>query len=220
MTRNLGAANDGSVTILLAALALATTSAPTKASLPGLYEIHQMEMGGGLELNPDGHFRYALSYGAVDEEGQGTWTFDGKTVLLTSSPMPKAPSFELVHDDPAPKGELYMTLEDPGFQWGHPLEALATEDLKTGFEIGADETGRVDLNGKPAVAAVAPLMPVYGPTGEIFHLAPDRGHRLLFRFHANDLGKARFDHQPLAINGNGLTMQRYDAEIRFIRVRP
>ena len=204
----------------LAALLMVATPAPTKASLAGQYEVHQMEVGGGLELKRDGHFRYALSYGAVDEEGAGDWTFDGKTVQLTSNPMPKAPSFELVHDDSAPKGELYMTLEDPGFQWGHPLEALATEDMKSGFEIDADDSGRVDLSGKPAIAAIAPLMPVYGPTGEIFHLAPDRGHRLLFRFHANDLGKARFDRQPLSISGNGLTLQRYDAEIRFIRVRP
>jgi len=222
MTGNFGRANDGSVMIVAAALALGAAPAPalSPAKLAGFYEIHQMEMAGGLELKRDGHFRYALSYGAVDEEGQGTWTFDGKTVLLTSVPMPKAPSFELVHDEPAPKGELYMTLEDPGFEWGHPLEALATEDLKTGFEIDADDSGRVNLNGKPAIAAIAPLMPVYGPTGQIFHLASDRGHRLLFRFHANDLGKARFDHQPLAITGIGLTMQRYDAEIRFIRVRP
>ena len=206
--------------IALTALLLAGAPAPTKASLAGMYEIHQMEMGGGLELKKNGHFRYALSYGAVDEEGAGDWTFDGKTVRLTSNPMPKAPSFELVKDDPAPKGELYMTLEDPGFEWGHPLQALATEDMKSGFEIDADDSGRVDLSGKPAVAAIAPLMPVYGPTGQIFNLTSDRGHRLLFRFHANDLGKARFDHQVLAITGNGLTMQRYDAEIRFIRARP
>ena len=63
-------------------------------------------------------------------------------------------------------------------------------------------------------------LPVYGPTGEIFPLAPDRGHRLLFRFHSNDLGKARFDHLPLTINDNGLVMQRYDSQIRFIRVQP
>ena len=47
--------------------------------------------------------------------------------------------------------------------------------MKSGFEIDADDSGRVDLSGKPAIAAIAPLMPVYGPTGEIFHLAPDRG---------------------------------------------
>ena len=46
-----------------------------------------MEMGGGLELRADGHFRYALTYGAMDEEAEGDWTFDGKTVRLNSNPM-------------------------------------------------------------------------------------------------------------------------------------
>ena len=31
----------------------------------GLYEIDQMEMAGGLELRPDGRFRYGLDYGEV-----------------------------------------------------------------------------------------------------------------------------------------------------------
>jgi len=209
----------------LAALSLLAAPAhahrlPVKSAMAGLYQIHQMEMGGGLELRRDGHFRYALSYGAVDEEGSGTWSFDGKVVHLTSEPMPKAPSFELVSDDPAPKGELYLKLEDPGFEWGHPLEALATPDLKSGFEISADDSGKVDLTGKPEVAAVAPLMPVYGPTGQIFKIDPAAGHHLLFRFHQNDMGKAIFNDQLLSLSGTGLTMQRYDAEIRFVRVRP
>ena len=203
----------------LAALVLIAAPVPAKASLAGLYELHQMEMAGGLELTPDGHFRYALSYGAVDEEGAGDWTFDGKTVRLTSSPMPKGPSFELVRDEPAPKGELAMTLEDPGFQWGHPLEAIAADAAKRGFEISADDTGRVDLSGKPPIVALAPEMPVYGPTGDIFPLSADRGHRLLFRFHANDLGKARFDKQPLQPSGPDLLLERYDTSFRFVKVR-
>lgn len=197
----------------------AASHTPTTAKLAGLYEIHQMEMAGGLELKRNGRFRYALSYGAVDEEGDGTWSFDGNAVHLTSSPMPKAPSFELVRDGALPKGELYMTLEDPGFQWGHPLEAIATKDQKSGFEISADDSGRVDLAGRPPIAAIAPEMPVYGPTGDIFPISPDRGHRLLFRFHANDLGKAAFHAEPLVLDGQGLGMNRYDASIRFIRAR-
>ena len=204
--------------IAWAALLLALAAAPN-ASLAGVYEINQMEMAGGLELRPDGHFRYALSYGAVDEEAAGDWTFDGKAVLLTSNPMPKLPNFELVRDDPAPKGELYLKLEDPGFEWGHPLYALATDD-KHAFEIQADEDGRVDLAGKPPVLAIAPLMPVYGPTRDMLRLSVDRGHRLLFRFHRNDLGKAAFQGEPLEIGSNGLLLNRYDARIRFIRVRP
>jgi hypothetical protein len=206
--------------LALAALWLAAVPAPTSSSVAGLYQIHQMEMGGGLQLLKNGHFRYALSYGAVDEEGKGNWTFDGKTVRLTSNPMPKAPSFELVHDDPAPKGELYMTLEDPGFEWGHPLEAIVSEDMKSGVEVSADDSGRVDLKDAPPVAALAPLMPVYGSTGDIFHLSLDRGHRLLFRFHKNDLGTAKFKDEPLTRDGRGLILLRYDTQIRFIRVRP
>jgi len=173
-----------------------------------------------LELKPDGHFRYALSYGAVDEEAEGDWTFDGKAVRLTSNPMPKAPSFELVRDDPAPKGELSMTLEDPAFAWGHGLEALARAESNRLFEISADDSGHVDLTGKPPVQAIAPEMPVYGPTGQLFPFSTDLGHRLLFRFHANDLGKSRFDRQEVRLNGTDLVMDRYDTSFRFVKVRP
>ncbi len=202
---------------VVAAIALAL--APV-TGVAGLYATHQMEVAGGLELKPDGHFRYALSYGAVDEEGEGSWTLDGSTVHLTSNPMPKAPSFELVRDDPAPRGELSMKLEDPGFEWGHPLEAIAKGESPEGFEISADDSGRVDLAGKPPLRMLAPEMPVYGPTGDIFTLSPDRGHRLLFRFHRNDLGHARFDREPLERSGGDLLLRRYDTTFRFAKVRP
>jgi len=211
--------SDNSI-FIAALLLVAAAPAPAKASPAGVYETHQMEMAGGLELRKDGHFRYAFTYGAVDEEGSGDWTFDGKTVFLTSDPMPKAPAFELVRDDAAPKGELYLTLEDPGFEWGHGLEVIAADAQKNGFEVTADDSGHVDLSGKPAIVAVAPEMPVYGPTGDIFALSADRGHRLLFRFHRNDLGKARFDKEPLQLNDSGLLLERYDTRIRFVKVRP
>ncbi len=206
--------------VVIAAAGLFAMSAAPAPSPAGMYETHQMEVAAGLELKPDHHFRYALSYGAVDEEGEGDWTFDGNKVLLTSNPMPKAPSFELVRDDPAPKGQLYMTLEDPGFEWGHPLEAIGTNDSKAGFEISADDSGRVDLGGKPAVVAIAPEMPVFGPTGQIFQLSQDRGHRLVFRFHRNDLGRARFDREPLEQRDGDLLLKRYDTLFRFVKVRP
>jgi hypothetical protein len=198
------------------ALLLLAAAAPSPA---GMYQTHQMEVAAALELKPNHRFRYALSYGAVDEEGEGDWTFDGKTVRLTSNPMPKAPSFELVRDDPAPKGELYLKLEDPGFEWGHRLEAIAADESKRGFEVEADDSGRVDLSGKPAVAMVAPEMPVFGPTGDVFPLSADRGHKLLFRFHRNDLGRARFDHEVLERDGTDLLLKRYDTSFRFQKVR-
>lgn len=200
-------------------LALAATLA-AHASPAGLYRTQQMEVAGALELKANGHFRYALSYGAVDEEGEGDWTAEKGAVRLTSNPMPKPASFELVRDELAAKGELSLILEDPGFEWGHPLKALAQTDSGGVFEIEADDSGKVDLTGKSAIKAIAPEMPVFGPTGQLFQLSSDRGHRLTFRFHANDLGKARFDHERLEQVSGDLMLKRYDTIFRFVKVRP
>jgi hypothetical protein len=72
--------------ILLVAPAFAAAEAPPQAA--GLYEINQMEMAGGLELQPGGRFRYAFDYGAVSEVSEGKWAVEGGTVLLTTDPMP------------------------------------------------------------------------------------------------------------------------------------
>src|SRR6476646_8322672 len=150
--------------MLGAALLLVAAPAPTTSPV-GMYETHQMEVAAGLELKADHHFRYALTYGAVDEEGQGDWTFDGKTVRLTSNPMPKEPSFELVRDDPAPPGDLVMILEPPGFGEGYRLDAVAG-DAVSGEKglVTAGEGGRVDAGGHK-LASIDPLVPVYGTTG-------------------------------------------------------
>jgi len=52
--------------MIVGAILLMSAAAPLKVSPVGLYETHQMEVAAALELKADGHFRYALSYGAVD----------------------------------------------------------------------------------------------------------------------------------------------------------
>ena len=130
--------------ILFAVLLVA--AAP--ANLAGLYQAQQMEVGAALELQKNGHFRYQLDYGAVSEQAEGYWTTDGKTVRLTSKPMPKQPSYELIRDDPAPKGELMMTLEPPGFGADYRIDAVAI-DAATGEKgmVTTDSDGRVEAGG-------------------------------------------------------------------------
>lgn len=203
---------------MLAAAALILSS---QASLAGLYQAQQMEVGAALELQKNGHFRYQLDYGAISERADGDWTFDGKDVRLTTWPKPRRPSFELVRDDPAPAGEIRLVLEPPGFgAEGYHLDAVGT-DAASGEKglVTTDENGRLDAAGH-RLSAVEPLVPVYGAVGGHFPLSADRGHRLLLRFHANDLGHAAFDREPLQVTPRGLVLMRYDAEIRFIRVRP
>jgi hypothetical protein len=200
----------------LLALLLALSPAASASSVAGLYEIDQMEMGGGLELKPDGRFRYALEYGAVSERGEGKWAYTNGRVELTSDPMPKAPAFEVVEDRPAAKGQLFVRLAEPGFgDWGGRLRLLVgLNGYRELFEIEAAEDGRVPTQDTP-VTEVLPLVPVYGPVSDPIWLSPDRGHRLLLRFVPNDLGKARFNHEPLSISNEGLVMQRYDAKVVF-----
>jgi hypothetical protein len=202
-------------------LPLLLAAAPAGSSPAGLYEIHQTEMAGGLELKANGHFRYALSYGAADEEAEGDWTSDGKTIRLTTKPAPTPPNFDLVRDDPAPKGELSLALEPPGFGWEGSIDALVTvagSDKKARVRTEGD--GRIVLPAGVKITTVEPLVPIYGGTGSPIPLSADRGHRLLLRFKPNDLGKAAFSREPLAIDGNGLLLERYETVIRFLPVRP
>jgi hypothetical protein len=193
----------------------AAAPAETPAGLAGLYEIRQMEMAGGLELQPNGHFRYALEYGAASERGEGDWTVSGNSVLLTSNPRPNAPDFELVKDEPAATGELYVVLEPPGFgDWTGRLDLLVTiAGMDDPVAMEADEDGRVPLEGMVATA-VRPLVPIYGIAGHEIPLG-EGGHRLMVRFHANDLGQALFDKEPLRIEDGNLLMRRFEAVIRF-----
>ena len=60
-------------------------AAPSHLPLAGEYGVNQMEMAGGLELRPDGGFRYALEYGAVSERAEGRWAISASGVRLTST---------------------------------------------------------------------------------------------------------------------------------------
>ena len=202
-------------------LAILIAAALPQSSFAGVYEIHQMEMGGGLELNRNGHFRYALTYGAVDEEGEGDWAFDGKVIRLTSNPMPKEPSFEVVRDAPAPKCTLSVSVDWGRFSWSSPPDALvAYEDSPRELHfLQADESGNFHPDNC-AVASLLPIVPMFDMPGEPLKLASTSGHKLSLRFVPNDLGRAAFRGEPLKVDGSALVMERYDAEIRFIRVRP
>ena len=121
---------------------------------------------------------------------------------------------------PAPAGELWVEFENPGFDWGGPLEMLVTIDgVSSRVRTAPADNGRVDV-GPQRILAIQPLIPVYEEFGPPLKLAPDRGHRLTIRFLRNDLGMARFANEPLAIDGDALVIERYETPIKFNRVGP
>jgi hypothetical protein len=191
------------------------------ASLAGLYEIRQMEVGGGLELRKNGRFRYALTYGAIDEEAEGMWALKDGKVLLTSSPMPKEPSFDLVADAPAPKCTLSISVDWGRFNWSSPPDVLVTyqDNPRELHFLQAEEQGALHPE-KCAVTSILPIVPMFRIPGAPLRLSPDTGHKLSLRFQPNELGRVAFRGEALKREGSNLVMERYDAEIRFMRVRP
>lgn len=206
---------------MLLAILLAIAPSPAPA-LVGEWRTSQMEMAGGLELRADGRFRYALSYGAADETGEGKWELRGDRVLLTSDPMPVVPAFELVSDQRLPKGELRVELEPPGFGYVGSYDVLLYDAGRPQPEVAkAMSDGLVSLGERPYPDRVVPAVPFYPvePGGAV-RLDARFGHRLVFRFKPNDLGKAAFKGEPLLMDGDRLLLVRFDSAIRFRKVDP
>jgi hypothetical protein len=114
-----------------------------------------------------------------------------------------------------------LTVEPPGFGAdGYRIDAVAV-DADSGEKgmVTTDSDGRIDAGGR-TLSSIDPMVPVYGTVAGHFPLSRDRGHHLVLRFHANDLGRAAFDREPLAVTARGLVLDRYETEIRFVRVGP
>lgn len=47
-----------------------------------------METASGFKLNPDSSFQFFFSYGALDRQGEGTWTVKNNRVVFNSRPHP------------------------------------------------------------------------------------------------------------------------------------
>lgn len=202
--------------LAFAPLLLALAPAPGQV---GFYRSNQMEISAALELSANGRFRYQLDYGAVSESGEGDWTSDGRYVLLTSNPMPKAPAYVLVEDEPLPRGKLGLRVVAPQSPYFDQVDVLVSIDGGAARELRIAKNETIALPpGK--VATVTVLVPMYGQAAGRFRLPLSRGHRLSLRFEPNQATVARFERTPLAIDHGALLLRRYDTLIRFERAQP
>ena len=196
-------------------VAITALSRVDAAARPGIYDGSQTEIAARLLLGADGRFRYALSYGALDEQAQGRWTESDGKVFLTTEPRPKPPRFVVVTDAPSADGAIHVALNDPDLLQGSPLTIAVSYAGEAAFAyVELDEDGILRVPAGKTVAAIVPDLPVYPVPLKPYALKPG-GHRIVFRFEANDIGIAGFDREPLAIEDGVLVMRRHDRTIRF-----
>jgi hypothetical protein len=198
----------------IAARAMAPSPSP---SLVGTYDGGQMEMAVALELLADGRFRYALAYGALDEQAAGKWSLRGDQVLLTSDPV-RAPRFVLVSQGKGAPGLLRVDLDVPKGVSRQYFDALITK------VNGQTERKQLAEDGlsSPFAAAEAPtairlLLPMFEVASGPVRLDANSGYSIRFRFEPNDIGKVAFQATPLKLVNGALLFDRHGRTIRFRR---
>ena len=198
--------------------AVGQRAAPSSSPLVGTYDGHQMEMAVGLDLRADGRFDYGLSYGALDESANGTWSLDGNVVLLTSGPV-TPPKFVLIEQRPAPDGKMHLVLDLPK---GWTKQYFDAEiGLADGRFVGgqlSDDSDAISLAPGDRPVSLRLALGVYELRSDAFRLDGTAASTIHVRFDPNDLGKVAFAKTPLRIDGKTLTFDRYGRSIVFRRV--
>lgn len=187
------------------------------AAFVGHYDGHQMEMGAELLLKADGRFQYGVAYGALDEEAEGTWLAEGDHVLLTSDKV-TPPRFVFLGQKPAPAGVLKLSVDAPqgmSLQYFDAAIGRAKGD-GAGRQLTDDGLTLPFVAGDPPVK-VQLFLPMFEQKSDVVTIDPAKGYWLSFRFEPNDLGKADFRGEALAIDKGDLLLQRFGRTIRFHR---
>lgn len=84
----------------MAATVASAALAEQEPEISGEYRAtDSFEVYRGLLLRPDGTFAYALSVGALDQRSQGTWTQQGNSFELVTTPKPVSPEFKQIESD-------------------------------------------------------------------------------------------------------------------------
>lgn len=202
---------------LIAPLLLAA-AAPALAGVEGVYRLEGVrEAASGLELAADGRFRYGLSYGALDEAGEGRWVREGNRILLTTEPAWTPPAFEPVSAARSAEFPLRVQVTGPdGSRMSWPVDVLLTDADGTETEGYTQPYGYIpDLPEGARITAVRLGLAVFGFVSDPFPVDLARANDLTFRLVPNSLGQPPFRDQPLDIEGDDLVMPRGDARLTY-----
>ncbi|MBT2189373.1 hypothetical protein [Sphingobium nicotianae] len=172
----------------------------------------------GLQIGKDGHFRYFMSEGAVDEHAEGRWTCKDGTVLLTTEPTPKPAEFKLAEVTQTSEAPLEISVTDAD---GH---GLAGVDFNLTFDKGEPVTGYTqeygwtlsDLQGRaPVKLQVAE--PFFGTISPVFSLPAGRHLKIHVVLIPNDMGVAAFKDTPVTSADGKLRLHWRGGELPFVR---
>jgi opacity protein-like surface antigen len=206
-----------SALLAAAASAVAARAMAQSPSLVGTYDGGQMEMAAALELLADGRFRYALAYGALDEQAAGKWSLRGDRVLLTSDPV-RAPRFVLVSQGKGAPGVLRIDLDVPkGVSRQYFDAVIAKANGQSERKQLAEDGLLLSFAAAEAPTTIRLLLQMIEVASGPVRVDANSGYSVRFRFEPNDVGKVSFQATPLKVVNGALLLDRHGRTIRFRR---
>lgn len=212
------------VRFVLAALVLfGSFSAEARSPFAGRYRIaNGPDTAGGLDLQADGHFRYSLSEGALDEHAEGTWTETGGDIRLTTAPKPVPPQFARGPDGTTGAPTIHVRLAD-----GRDLAGI---DFRLGLTNGTSVAGYTQAEGwnfaesqaKPGaqrIAWVEVVEPIYGVVSPRFAIDPPAAGALEFVLTPNDIEVVDFQNAQLERRSDDFLLHRGDRTLHMVRAK-
>lgn len=198
-------------------LVLGSAAAAGELSPAGTYRlVGEQDAASGLALQSDGHFRYFLIYGALDEEAEGRWSFADGVVTLVTEPKPVPPVF--VRGPSAKNEEAPLTVR---VSWPDG-RGVALVDLRIGFDEGPPVDGYTQEEGwsLPAEERRIPRwielkVPMHDFLSPHFPIDVAAGNALAFTLTPNDLGKLDFDGIRVEVEPGALIVLRGGARLRY-----
>ncbi len=208
-------------TVLAMLALLGSATADARSPYAGRYRIaNGPDAGGGLELGADGHFRYSLSEGALDEHAEGAWTETGGDIRLTTAPKPVPPSFARGPVGGTDAPTIHVRLADG--------RDLAGVDFRLGLTNGTSMAGYTQAEGwsfnepeaRPGdhrIAWVELVEPIYGVVSPRFAIDPPAIGALVFVLTPNDIEVVDFQNAQVEKRSDDFLLHRGNRKLRLVR---
>jgi hypothetical protein len=194
--------------IATAGLTAPQAHAQNANTLPGEYcLVGVREVGSCMRLSPGGKWEYFLSYGAYDEQSEGTWKVANGVVVVDSLPYDRRATFSFKRLQKSESGAYAVIVVNKGDRGIAGIDVVVTCDGTT--KTGYTQTYGLEVDCAKAPTAVALSLRMFGLAPQTIDVARRAGadKAYVFEFDPGDLGKRKFTAQRLQIGSDGsLTM--------------
>lgn len=200
------------VSFLLAATAVSAAPPAGHYRLVGVHDA-----ASELILYPDGRFEYGLAYGALDEQAQGRWTSDGKTVHLTTMPKPKPAVFSAGPAERNAGAPFTIKVTSPDGRGLAGVDFQLTFDNGDPVESYTQEYGwSLDPADKRTPRSITFALPMYGLKSQTFPVDAAQANQFTFILTPNDLGTIDFQNVPVTMEEDRLILHRDGGELTYV----